>query len=318
MSKLTTLFHLNPASYAPHPIHGDERTYSETNCYVDCLVEMLHAAAYEPEAMMAGAVASDFELDQWTFFKPTPDDLFRLYGIDLHEVQPYRGFPELIATRLAARQTVMPEVDSFYLPDVAATSYRTDHVKSTIIAESIDVEARVLRYFHNTSYHELSGEDFDKLFATYEGDGHLPTYVELIRFDAGPSPMGEVLKDTARSLLGDYLVRRPFDNPFLRFSAQLEAALPALLEGSTEEFHAYAFHNPRMIGASMELLAGHVRWLFGEAGEKAAAHLDDVVGGSKMLLFRLARQRAFDVAGVVGPMADAYDAAVTELDSLVF
>ena len=50
----------------------------------------------------------------------------------------------------------------------------------------------------------------------------------------------------------------------------------------------------------MELLAGHVRWLFGEDGEKAAAQLDDVVGGSKMLLFRLARQRAFDVAGVVG------------------
>ena len=36
-----------------------------------------------------------------------------------------------------------------------------------------------------------------------------------------------------------------------------------------------------------------------------------------MLLFRLARPRAFDVAGVVGPMAEAYDAAVTELDSLV-
>ena len=36
-----------------------------------------------------------------------------------------------------------------------------------------------------------------------------------------------------------------------------------------------------------------------------------------MLLFRLARQRAFDVAGVVAPMAEAYDAAVAELDSLV-
>ena len=71
----------------------------------------------------------------------------------------------------------------------------------------------------------------------------------------------------------------------------------------------------------MELLAGHVRWLFAENGQsdgaKAAAHLDDVVGGSKMLLFRLARQRAFDVAGVVGPMAEAYAAAVAELDSLV-
>jgi hypothetical protein len=121
----------------------------------------------------------------------------------------------------------------------------------------------------------------------------------------------------ARSLLAEYLARRPADNPFTRFSAQLEADLPALIEGSTADYNAYAFHNPRMVGASMELLAGHVRWLFGEAGEKPAAHLDDVVGGSKMLLFRLARQRAFDVAGVIGPMAEAYDAAVTELDSLV-
>jgi hypothetical protein len=232
-------------------------------------------------------------------------------------VQPYRGFPTLIASRLAAGQTVMPEVDSFYLPDVAATAYRTDHVKSTIIAESIDEEARVLRYFHNTGYHELSGEDYDKLFATYSGDGHLPTYVELIRFGAGPVPSGEALRQVARELLAGYLARRPAENPFARFSTQLEADLPALLEGSTADYHAYAFHNPRMFGASMELLAGHVRWLLGEDGEKAAAYLDDVVGGSKMLLFRLARQRSFGVAGVVGPMAEAYDAAMGELEPLV-
>jgi hypothetical protein len=312
-----SLFDLDPATFVPHPIHGDERTYTETNCYVDCLVELVHSAGLEADAMLGGAVAVDFELDQWTFFKPTPDDLFRLYGIDLHEVQPYRGFPTLIASRLAAGQTVMPEVDSFYLPDVAATAYRTEHVKSTIIAETIDEEARLLRYFHNAGYHELSGEDYDQLFATYSGDGRLPTYVELLRLGAGPVLTGAELKAVAREVLEGYLARRPGDNPFARFSAQLEAELPALLDGSTADYHAYAFHNPRMVGASMELLAGHVRWLYGEAGEKVAAHLDDVVGGSKMLLFRLARQRAFDVAGVIAPMAEAYDAAVTELDSLV-
>jgi Domain of unknown function (DUF1839) len=236
-------------------------------------------------------------------------------------VQPYRGFARLIATRLAAGQTVMPEVDSFYLPDVAATSYRTDHVKSTIVAESIDEDAKVLRYFHNAGYHELSGEVYDKLFATYSGDGHLPTYVELLRLGAGPVPTGDEVRGVARELLAGYLARRPAENPFTRFSAQLEADLPALIDGSTADYNAYAFHNPRMVGASMELLAGHVRWLFADngqsEGEKAASHLDDVVGGSKMLLFRLARQRAFDVAGVVAPMAEAYAAAVTELDSLV-
>ena len=317
MSHLISLFGLDPTAYDGHPIHSDERTYSETNCYVDCLVEMVHSAGQEPEAMMAGAVAADFELDQWTFFKPTPGDLYGLYGIDVHEVQPYRGFPSLIATRLAAGQTVMPEVDSFHLPDVAATAYRTDHVKSTIIAESIDEDARLLRYFHNTGYHELSGEDFDRLFATYSGDGHLPTYVELIRPGAGPAPTGPDLKAVARELLAGYLVRRPVENPFGRFAAQLEADLPALLAGSVADYHAYAFHNPRMVGASMELLAGHVRWLLGEDGEEVATLLDDVVGGSKMLLFRLARQRAFDVAGVIAPMGQAYDAAVRRLDDLV-
>jgi hypothetical protein len=199
---------------------------------------------------------------------------------------------------------------------VAATSYRTDHVKSTIIAEAIDVEGKVLRYFHNTSYHELSGADFDKLFARYHGDGHLPTYVELIRFAAGPVPAGDRLRAEAGRLLSGYLARRPAENPFVRFAARLEADLPSLLEGSTEDFHAYAFHNPRMAGASFELLASHVRWLFGEDGEKAATLLDDIVGGSKMLLFRLARQRAFNVGGVLEPMAQAWDSAMAELDAL--
>jgi hypothetical protein len=312
-----SLFGLDPASYTAHPLHGDDRTYSETNCYVDCLVEYVASAGLEPEAMLAGAVAADFELDQWTFFKPTPGDLYAVYGLDVHEVQPYRGFPALIASRLALGQTVMPEVDSFYLPDVAATSYRTAHVKSTIIAESIDLDARVLRYFHNTGYHELSGEDFEKLFATYDGDGHLPTYVELVRPGAGPVPSAAEVRDAARPLLASYLARRPSENPFLAFSASLEESLPVMLEGSTEDFHAYAFHNPRMVGASMELLASHVRWLLGEEGEKVAVQLDEVVGGSKYLLFRLARQRAFDVAGAVAPMAAAYEAAVTALDDLV-
>ena len=227
MTRLISLFDLDPAAYVAHPIHGDERTYSETNCYVDCLVELVHAAGLEADAMMGGAVAADFELDQWTFFKPSPDDLFRLYGIDLHEVQPYRGFPTLIATRLAAGQTVMPEVDSFYLPDVAATSYRTDHVKSTIVAESIDEDAKVLRYFHNTGYHELSGEDYDKLFATYSGDGHLPTYVELLRLGAGPAPTGDELPRrrprAARGLPGPPPGRQPVQ-PLLRAARGRPAA----------------------------------------------------------------------------------------------
>jgi hypothetical protein len=303
---------LDPATYEVHAVHGEDRTFTETNCYVDCLVEVVHAAGLDPVAMLGGAVRSDVEGDQWTLFKPTPGELETLYGIDLHEVQPYRGLLDLVVGRLAAGRLVMPEVDSFHLPDLVATSYRTDHVKTTIVAEHVDPDAKVLHYFHNAGYYELAGDDFDGLFAP----GVLPLYVEAIRFDAAPVPAGEELRERARDLLRTHLARRPADNPFTRFADLLVADLPALLEGSSADFHAYAFHNPRLVGASMELLATHVRWLFGEAGEECAAALDDVVGGAKMLLFRLARQRAFDVAGVVTPMAESYDAAMKRLDDL--
>ena len=310
---MISLLGLDPATYRPHPLHDGERTYQETNCYADCLIELLAAAGREPEAMLAGTAAVDFEVDQWTFFKPAPGDLLALYGLDIHEMQPYRSLAEQAATRLAAGQSVIPEVDSFYLPDVVATDYRQHHVKSSLVVEAIDVDAKVLRYFHNAGYFELSGEDFDGLF----GPQALPPYVEVVRFDAGPALSGPALRGAARELLGGYLARRPSDNPFHRFLAALEADLPRLLDGDQADYHAYAFHNPRMAGASFELLASHVRWLLGEDGEKAAVALDDVVGGTKMLLFRLARRRAFDVAGVIGPMADGWDTATTELDRLV-
>ncbi|MBJ7356467.1 DUF1839 family protein [Nocardioides sp.] len=310
---MISLFGLDPATYRQHPLHDGERTYQETNCFADCVIELVAAAGHEPEAMLAGTAAVDFEVDQWTFFKPAPEDLVTLYGLDLHEMQPYRSIPEQTAARLALGQTTMPEVDSYWLPDVAATDYRTNHVKSSIVIEGIDPDARVLRYFHNAGYFELSGEDYDGLFA----EPALPPYVELVRFGVAPALSGDALRDAARVLLADSLGRRPADNPFDRFLAALEADLPRLLEGDEADYHAYAFHNPRMAGASFELLASHVRWLLGEEGEQAAAALDDVVGGTKMLLFRLARRRAFDVAGVVGPMAEGYATAMTELDRLV-
>jgi hypothetical protein len=306
-----SLLGLDPATYRTHALHDGERTYQETNCFADAVIELVAAAGHEPEAMLAGCAAVDFEVDQWTFFKPAPEDLVTLYGLDLHEMQPYRSIPEQTAARLEIGQTTMPEVDSFWLPDVVATDYRTNHVKSSIVIEAIDLEAKVLRYFHNAGYFELSGEDYDGLF----GPQALPPYVELVRFGVGEPLTGDALRGAARDLLAAYLARRPEGNPFDRFLAALEADLPRLLEGDEADYHAYAFHNPRMAGASFELLASHVRWLLGEEGEKAAAALDDVVGGTKMLLFRLARRRTFDVAGVVGPMAEGWQSAMSELDA---
>ncbi len=72
-----SLLGLDPATYEPHALHGSDRTYTETNCYTDILIEFVHARGDEPLAMMGCVLPVDFEGDQWTFFKPRPEDLER-------------------------------------------------------------------------------------------------------------------------------------------------------------------------------------------------------------------------------------------------
>ncbi len=315
---LVSLLGLDPASYAPHPVHSPERNYPETNCYTDILIELLHARGDEPLAAMGFIVRMDFEGDQWTFFKPDPADLERLFGVDIHEMQPYRDLPTQIAEQLAAGRTMTVEMDSIHLPDTQATSYRTEHVKSSIVAEAIDPEAERLRYFHNASLHELSGEDYRGVFRIGSfSDDVLPPYTELVRLDAGPRLSGEELRDAARDLLREHLKRRPATNPFERFGAQLAADLPRLLEGDSADYHDYAFATVRMAGSAFEICASHVEWLLGEDGAGAAAAMGRIVEGCKVLSFKLARRRQFDPQPAVAGLAEAWDEAMSLLDAAV-
>jgi hypothetical protein len=56
------------------------RCGSRRTAMPDVWIELLHAMDLEPHAMLAFTLAVDFEGDQWTFFKPTPGDLWALYG----------------------------------------------------------------------------------------------------------------------------------------------------------------------------------------------------------------------------------------------
>ena len=315
-SGLVTLFGHDPATYAAHAVHKGSRTYVETNCYTDILIELLHARGDEPLAAMSCTVRMDFEGDQWMFFKPHPEDLEHLFGIDIHEMQPYRPLPIQLAELLAAGRTLIVELDAWYLPDTAATSYRSEHVKTSVAGEAIDLAGERLRYYHNTSLHELEGEDFRGAFRLGESfsDDVLPPYTEIVRFDAGPRLAGEELRAAARELLGSHLARRPSTNPFHRFGARLAEDMPALLEGDKNDYHAYAFATVRMAGAGFELCASHVDWLLGERGERACAALGRIVDGSKLLGFKLARRRQFDPQPALDALALAWDEALLELD----
>lgn len=312
--RLRSLSGKEPATYAPHSLHADARTYAETNCYTDVLIELLHGCGYEPLAAFGHLVRMDFEGDQWTFFKPPPGDLERLFGIDIHEMQPYRPIPVQIAEQLEQGRTLIVEVDSWYLPDTASTSYRAEHVKTSVAADAIDSAAERLWYFHNAGLHELSGEDYRGVFRIGEfSDDVLPPYTELVRFDAGPRLQGAGLHDAAGELLRRHLANVPRENPFVRFGAQLERALPGLLEGDLEGYHAYAFATVRMAGSGFELAGSHLDWLLGPVAAGAVAALGEIVDASKALSFRLARRRPFDPEPLIGTLAGAWTRAMDAL-----
>jgi hypothetical protein len=315
---VTSLLGLDPQTYAPHALHGPERAYPETNCYADILIELLHARGQEPLAAMGFTVRVDFEGDQWTFFKPPPADLERLFGVDIHEMQPYRPLPVQIGEQIDAGRTLIVELDSWYLPDTRGTSYRAEHVKTSAAIEAIDPAAERLRYFHNAGYYELGGEDYRGVLrvGAEPGGEILPPYTELVRFDAGPALAGDDLRAAALALLGEHLRRRPAANPFARFGERLAQDLPGLVGGDEADYHAYAFATVRMVGAAFEICASHVDWLLGGEGADAASAMREIVDGSKLLSFKLARRRAFDPAANVDALAGAWTRAMERLDGL--
>jgi len=311
-----SLLGLDPATYRPHALHEPGRTYGETNCYTDILIEMLHARGLEPLAALGCTLRMDFEGDQWTFFKPPPEDLEALYGIDIHEMQPYRPLPEQAAEQIARGRTLIVELDSWYLPDTRATAYRQAHVKSSVVVESIDPEAQRLRYFHGMGLYELQGEDYRgvwRLWGDFSEDV-LPPYTELVRFDAGPCLAGGELREAARALTRRHLARRPASNPFERFGDQLGLDLERLLEGEAQDYHDYAFATVRMAGSAFEVAASQARWLLGEDAGDVSEALMQIVEGCKTLSFKLARRRTFEVEPALEGPARAWERAMELLD----
>ena len=315
------LLDLDPATYAPSGLHHPDRTFRETNCYVDLWIELLHACGIDAASAMSFACTIDFEGDQWTFFKPPPEDLLALYGIDVHEMQLYRPMIDHLVEQLKAGRTMIIEADSFYLPDTAATAYRRAHVKSSIAIEAIDREGERLRYFHGAGYYEICGEDYRGVFRLGRpfSDDVLPPYAEVVRFDAGPRLEGEDLRGAAREVLRRQLAHRPRRNPWLTFGERLATDLPELLAGTESDYHAYAFATVRQCGAAYEAAASFVDWLAmppSEAGRTAAEALRRQVNGAKTLLFRLARRRAFDPAPALSQLAADWETAMSALDCL--
>jgi hypothetical protein len=315
---------LDPASYVPHPIHREERAWAETNCWVDLWIELLYSLGLEPVACMGFTVGLDFEGDQWLFFKFPLADLWALYGVDVQELNIWRSLVHHVFEQVRLGRPAIVEVDAFYLPDTAGTSYRTEHIKTSVAVMELDLEARRLGYFHNAGYFALDGENFTQLFRldAPPGGGALPPYVEFCKLDGLRRLPEAQLVARSVALLGEHLRRRPRHNPVSRYAERFLRDLDWLRGEELALFHAYAFATIRQCGACWEQTARYLRWLevHGEAGlSEVATHFDNLSSTAKALQFKTARavrKKDVEVApleAMLREMAAAWDAGMSAL-----
>jgi hypothetical protein len=312
---------LHPVEYKRHRLHTQERSWAETNCYVDVWIELLHAWGFEPIAALPFTIAIDFEGDQWTFFKFPHADLDELFGVDVQELAIWRPIETHIEEQLSLDRPVLVELDSYYLPDTAGTAYHQAHVKSTVAAMEIDIRERRLGYFHGQGYHELRGDDFIHVLRMTgtESPAMLPPYVEFVKRRARQTPTGERLVEASLNVLRCHLDRLPEANPFEKFKTRFVADLQWLSGVPLDVFHQYSFATLRQFGACYECAATYLKWL----SEQDVDGLDEPIAeftalstGAKTMQFQLARTMARKKAldpSPIDEMAAAWERATNGL-----
>jgi hypothetical protein len=315
------IFDLDPATYEPHRLHAPERNWTETNCWQDMMIELLHVLGLDPVAAAAFTLSTDFDGDHWTLFKFPPEDLRVLFGLEVAEMYVWRPVIDHLADHLAQGHPLTVEVDAFYLPDTAGITYGIDHAKTGVVMQMLDRDERRLGYFHNAGYFELEGDDFDGIF--YLPGGRDPVillpYIELVKLDRIRHDDDRRLLEQALALTRDHLARRPATNPMPRLRARIESDLGWLAEQGDAAFHPYAFATCRQCGANAEVAAAFVAWLEARHGgglDKAADGFTTIASTAKGLQFSLARAargRTVDLDGPFDEMARAWDTAMDTL-----
>lgn len=316
-SDAVDLLGLSPVAWRPSVLHGEERVWPETNCYVDLWVELLPALGHPVEAALPFTVLQDFEGDQFTFFKFPLEDLLTLFGLSVQELAIYESVEAQALAQLRRGRPVLVEVDAFWLPD-AGDAYRKAHVKTSVAMIALDPARRRLGYFHGTGYRELAREDYDGLFRQSTA---LFPYAEFVKRH-GDARSREELVEASLALLRGHLKWRPRRNPIEAWRAALPSHLDRLATRDMAYFHLYAFNVPRQLGANFEMLGTCLQW-FGAKGiddlADAAVACRRIAEAAKAVQFQLARmvhRRKFDADAVsLQPLVDDYDSIFAALSA---
>jgi hypothetical protein len=308
---------LDPSTYSCHPLHGQDRIWTETNCAADLWIEALHALGMDPVAGLAFTLSSDFDGDQWRMFTFPNETLFLLYGIGVDELNVWRPLREHVGEQLALGNLVAFDADAWWLPDTAGLTYRSAHQKTTLLAVKVDTDAKVLGYLHNAGYYELAAEDFDALLPARPAPDAMPPYTLQVRRER---PAAGVVDGAAVRRQGAvHLARRPPGNPVRRMAARIAADLDRLQEEGLDAFHRWAFGTVRQCGANAELASSFAARLHDcdvpEAAGAAAAFEAVAVGmkAAELGLARAIRGRHVDVDGMLEPLAARWESAIAQL-----
>lgn len=300
--------------YQPHALHSADRMWPETNCSVDLWVEVIASLGLDPLAAMAFTVAQDFEGDHFTFFKIPPEDLESLYGIRLGELAIFDKPEEHAAEQVARGRLPMIELDSYFMPDTGTVAYRTEHGKTTVGINRIDLAGKRMEYFHNAGYFALEGEDFDGIWKIGTRSAEEPFYPYAEFAKLPETRESRDLKPLTEALFSRHLKHRPNSNPVEAFMTRFAAQAEALYERPAF-FHKYAFNTLRQLGANFELMAATLTWL----GEEAiAADALAIAENAKTVQFQLARavarRRAEALPPMMVPALDAWERLMHALD----
>jgi hypothetical protein len=251
---------IDTATYQNHWLHTDASDWPETNCYVDVWIELLQVLRLDPIAALGFTILTDLESDQWTFYKYRHHDLEQLFGLVVIELNPWTTVLDQVSTEVSAGRPVLIEVDAWFLPDTAGTSYQSKHVKTTIAVLEVDPAAQRLVYAHNRSVHVALGEDFRGVFAL-DLPPLLPPYIESVRLDRLSTPSSEFVRRYAIDALREHVRHAPKENPFERYQEKFVRDLERMAGRGMEFFHDYAFSSYRQFGSAFFLGAAHLEWL---------------------------------------------------------
>lgn len=317
----TALFSLTPETFKAHVLHQYDQNFRETNCYSDLVIEIVNGLGLNPIACLGYTLAADFEGDQWTFGKPSHHDLQQLYGIRIEELSLYRPLQDQIVTQVSRGAVPLLEADAFHLPDAEGIDYRTSHVKTTIGINYINVEEKVMYYFHNATYAKLEGEDFDGVLAPLIAaqKGYLPPYCEMAKLDQVFALSEQKLREIAVQSAAFHFNKGPKRNPFDTFLMALAAHQQTIITQGESAYHAYTFVAPRQLGAAHQLGAHFLRWLDANNQHltEAAREFENISNLSKSLVLKLARvaftKKLANLDGMVNEMAASWQHANDEL-----